>query len=237
MNKIIVFFPLVVMIGCQQNEQLKKDWASMKRYAAENARLRTDSTSQRVVFMGNSITEGWSYSDPGFFANKDYVNRGISGQTTSQMLVRFRQDVIELKPKAVLILAGTNDIAQNTGPIPVEKIAGNIFSMAELARANGIEPVLCSVLPVKRYYWRKNIDPIPLVRKLNALMRSYCEQQGIPYIDYYAAMVANDGGMDWKYTGDGIHPNLAGYQRMAPLTEKAIHAALQQTATPDHQVR
>ena len=199
----------------------------MKRYAADNAKLvASDTSSQRVVFMGNSIIEGWESTDPGFFRDKPYVNRGISGQTTSQMLVRFRQDVIDLRPRVVLILAGTNDIAENTGPIPIEKIAANIFSMAELARANGIEPILCSVLPVKFYYWQKRIDPVPKIKALNELIRHYCSAHGLVFIDYYASLVNKESGLDWKYTDDGVHPNAEGYKRMAPLTDDAITSAI-----------
>jgi len=138
MNKIWILL-LFMSIGCKENDQLKKDWPYLKRYAADNAKLTsTDSAENRIVFMGNSITEEWRRVDPRFFKNRFYINRGISGQTTSQMLVRFRPDVIELQPRVVVILAGTNDIAQNTGPVTVEQVAGNIFSMAELAKANGI---------------------------------------------------------------------------------------------------
>jgi lysophospholipase L1-like esterase len=227
MNKVVLCL-LLLGTGCRQNEHLKKDWAYLKRYAAENARLPPPVPDEhRIVFLGNSITEAWSYTDPGFFKNTSYINRGISGQTTSQMLVRFRQDVIELRPKIVVILAGTNDIAQNTGPITVEHIAGNIFSMAELARANGIEPVLCSVLPVKEYYWRKRIDPVPLIIRLNELVSSYCTKNNIIYIDYYPLLANKDHGLDEKYTSDGVHPNTEGYKRMDTLTEKAITEALQ----------
>lgn len=214
------------LCGCRTDDRLKKDWASMKRYAAENAKLADDSAGQRVVFMGNSIIEGWSHTSPVFFENQSYINRGISGQTTSQMLVRFRQDVIELQPRVVLILAGTNDIAENTGPITTEKIAANIFSMAELSRANGIEPILCSVLPVKFYYWKKRIDPVPKIEALNGMIRTYCAANDIIFIDYYSSLVNTEKGLDWKYTSDGVHPNAEGYKQMEPLATAAITLAL-----------
>jgi lysophospholipase L1-like esterase len=227
MNKVFLF-SLLLITACRQNERLEKDWAYCKRYAPENARLSAPAPGEnRIVFMGNSITEAWSYTDPDFFRNRAYINRGIGGQTTSQMIVRFRQDVIELRPKIVVILAGTNDIAQNTGPVTVEQIAGNIFSMAELARVNGIEPVICSVLPVKEYYWRKRIDPVPLINRLNELVSSYCTKNSIAYIDYHTLLADKDHGLDRKYTSDGVHPNREGYKRMDTLTEKAIAMALQ----------
>ena len=226
MHKMIILL-LFVITGCGQNEHREKDWAYMKRYAGENVKLPLpDSNERRVVFMGNSITEQWSVVYPGFFKDKPYINRGISSQTTSQMLVRFRQDVIDLHPSVVVILAGTNDIAENTGPIPVEKIAANIFSMAELAKANKIEPVLCSVLPVKFYYWKKSIDPVPQIAKLNELIRDYCAANNIVYIDYYSSLVNKESGLDWKYTKDGVHPNAEGYKVMSSLTDTAIRSVL-----------
>ena len=164
--------------------------------------------------------------DSAFFAGKSYVNRGISGQTTPQMLVRFRQDVIELKPAAVVILAGINDIAENTGPTTLEAIFGNIVSMAELARANNIRPVLCSVLPAYTFRWRPHLQPAEKVAALNAMIKDYCEKQNIVYVDYFSAMVDERKGLDKKYTNDEVHPTLAGYKVMAPLAEAGIAKAL-----------
>ena len=176
--------------------------------------------------MGNSITESWSTVLPEFFSGKSYVNRGISSQTTPQMLVRFRADVIDLQPKAVVILAGTNDIAGNTGPSTVKMIADNIISMAELARENNILVVISSVLPVYDYSWKPGLEPAPKISKLNKIIKNYALKHGHTYLDYYAAMVDDKKGLDEKYTSDGVHPNKAGYKVMAALAEQAIAKTL-----------
>ncbi|ANE53634.1 acylhydrolase [Flavisolibacter tropicus] len=210
-----------------QDDAMKTDWANLKRYAADNKQLPPPTAKEkRVVFMGNSITEGWRKADSAFFAGKPYINRGISGQTTPQMLLRFRQDVIELKPAVVVILAGTNDIAENTGPITLEAILGNIVSMAELAKANHIRVVLSSVLPAYSYRWRPQIQPIEKIAALNAMIKEYCTKNKLVYVDYYSAMVDERRGLDKRYTNDEVHPTLAGYKVMEPLVEKAIAEAL-----------
>jgi len=220
-------FSFLSLSAIGQEDALKTDWANLKRYATENSQLPPPRPQeQRVVFMGNSITEGWIKMDSAFFAGQSYVNRGISGQTTPQMLVRFRQDVIELKPAVVVILAGINDIAENTGPITLEAIFGNIVSMAELARANNIRVVLCSVLPAYAFRWRPHLQPAEKVVALNAMIKEYCEKQNIVYVDYYSAMVDDRKGLDKKYTNDEVHPTLAGYKVMAPLVEAGIAKAL-----------
>jgi lysophospholipase L1-like esterase len=178
--------------------------------------------------MGNSITEGWGSLDPGFFKGKPYINRGISGQTTPQMLVRFRADVINLKPTVVVILAGTNDIAGNTGPSTLEMIEDNLTSMAELAKANGILVILSSVLPVFDYPWKPGMNPVVKIAKLNEWIKHYANQHGLIYLDYYSSMVDERKGLKSAYTEDGVHPNEAGYKIMAPLTEEAIAKALKQ---------
>jgi len=185
------------------------------------------------VFMGDSITEGWGQHGAvpppdraAFFPGKPYVNRGISGQTTPQMLVRFRQDVIELKPKAVVVLAGTNDIAENTGKMTLGEIGNNIASMSELARANGIRVVLCSVLPASEFHWHKGLEPAPKVKALNAWIKEYAAKNGIVYVDYYSRMANNEGGLGPELSPDGVHPNKAGYEIMAPLAEAGIAEAL-----------
>lgn len=228
MNKFfLAFLFLIASKANGQNEQSKTDWANLYRYAAENKKLMTDSKNEkRIVFMGNSITEGWLYTDSSFFLNKPYINRGISGQTTPQMLVRFRQDVISLKPAAVVILAGINDIAENTGPIALEAVFGNIVSMAELARANHIKVILSSVLPALDFPWRPGMAPAEKVIRLNAMIKAYCIQQKIVYVDYYTNMVDEQKGLPKKYSDDGVHPTLAGYKVMEPLVEKAIESAL-----------
>lgn len=211
----------------QAPDRVRTDWAYLQRYRAENATLGLPRPGEkRVVFMGNSITEGWAKFFPTMFANKPYVGRGISGQTTPQLLVRFRQDVIALKPAVVVILAGTNDIAGNTGPSTLEMIEDNLASMAELARANGIAVVLSSVLPVYDYPWRPGLEPAPKIVALNAWMKEYASTHGAVYLDYHSAMAGERQGMKAELSGDGVHPNEAGYRVMAPLAERAIAEAL-----------
>ncbi len=200
-----------------------QDWANLKRFQQENSELMLAKAHEnRVVFMGNSITEGWLSIRPEFFKNKPYVNRGISGQTTPQMLVRFRQDVIHLKPSTVVLLAGINDIAENTGPSTIEMIANNIVSMAELAKANHINVIICSVLPANKFPWREGLKPAEKVIKLNALLQSYSKKHKLAYVDYYSAMVNDSHGLKKELGEDGIHPNKNGYLIMEPILEKAI---------------
>tara|TARA_B100000767_G_scaffold231814_1_gene223409 strand:+ start:966 stop:1607 length:642 start_codon:yes stop_codon:yes gene_type:complete len=199
-----------------------QDWANLKRFQQENSELIPKANEHRVVFMGNSITEGWLSIRPDFFVNKPYVNRGISGQTTPQMLLRFRQDVINLKPSIVVILAGINDIAQNTGPSTIEMIANNIISMVELAKANQINVIICSVLPAFDFPWREGLKPAEKVIKLNALLKAYSNKNKLEYVDYYSAMVNDSNGLKKELGEDGIHPNKDGYLIMEPILEKAI---------------
>lgn len=204
-----------------------QDWAQLEHFRSANKELPdVKNNENRVVFMGNSITIGWSHHKPEFFEGKPYVNRGISGQTTPQMLVRFRQDVIDLKPKAVVILAGTNDIAGNTGPSTLEMIADNLMSMAELAEANGIKVVLCSVLPAYDYPWRKGLKPNEKIPALNNMIKAYSARKGFVYLDYFSAMTDGNNGLRQNLGSDGVHPNKKGYELMAPLAEKAINEAL-----------
>ncbi|MGB2671540.1 MAG: SGNH/GDSL hydrolase family protein [Candidatus Acidiferrum sp.] len=219
-----------------QIEHMYADWAFLAKFREANKELPPPVAAEaRVVFMGDSITEGWGMkataTSPArgeFFPGKPYINRGISGQTTPQMLVRFRQDVIELKPKAVLILAGINDIAENTGKMTLGEIEGNIESMSELARASKIHPVLCSVLPASDFPWHKGLEPAPKVRALNAWIKEYAAKNDFVYVDYYSAMANSEGGMRDGLSLDGVHPNKAGYDIMAPLAEAGIAAALKQ---------
>ena len=210
-------------------QQRLADWPQLQRYRADNATLPPPAQGERrVVFYGDSITDGWGrVPDTTFFPGKPYVNRGISGQTTAQMLVRFRQDVIDLQPAAVVILAGTNDIAGNTGVATQAMIEDNLRSMAELARAHGIRVVLASVLPVSDYPWRPGLQPADKVRRLNAWIRDYAQRSGAVYLDYYTALANAQGGMDAKLANDGVHPTPAGYEVMAPLAQQAIDRALQ----------
>ena len=211
----------------QQEEKWKQDWACLKCFAGDNAKVLPPAAGEkRVVFMGNSITIGWLNKNPEFFNGKPYINRGISGQTTPQMLIRFRPDVIDLHPKVVVILAGTNDIAGNTGYTAVETIYGNIVSMAELAKANGIKVVLSSVLPVYDYPWSPGLEPVAKIAELNAKVKKYAESNGCVYLDYFTAMADSRKGLKSELTTDGVHPNKEGYLVMGPLAEKAIEQAL-----------
>jgi lysophospholipase L1-like esterase len=204
-----------------------QDWPQLEHFSSANKELPNVKTNEnRVVFMGNSITIGWSHHQPEFFEDKPYVNRGISGQTTPQMLVRFRQDVIDLNPKVVVILAGTNDIAGNTGPSSLEMIADNLMSMAELAEANDIKVVLCSVLPAFDYPWRKGLKPNEKIPALNNMIEEYARRKGFVYLDYFSAMTDGNNGLRQDLGSDGVHPNKKGYELMAPLAEKAIANAL-----------
>ena len=198
----------------------QRDWANYGRYAEANAAL---TTAPAVVFMGNSITDGWDNAHPEFFTDNNFACRGIGGQVSSQMLCRFRADVIDLRPKAVVILAGTNDIAGNNGPIESEHIAENIVSMAELALAAGIRPIICSVLPAGKYPWRTEIESVPeKIRALNDRLRQYAAERGLTWVDYYSAMDAGDGSMRSEYTRDGVHPTPEGYAVMEAVIRPAL---------------
>lgn len=203
------------------------DWADLNRYKQDNLRIRLpDVDENRVVFMGNSITEGWKELNPYFFNSNGYINRGISGQTTPQMLVRFRPDVVNLKPKVVVILAGTNDIAGNTGPSTLGMIEDNIESMVEIAQVNNIKVILCSVLPVFDYPWKPGLNPAQKIINLNKWIKEYANKNNICYVDYFTPMADEQNGFKKEYSEDGVHPNLAGYNLMQPLVEKAIQEAL-----------
>jgi acyl-CoA thioesterase I len=206
-----------------QSRQLLQDFSQQCRYAKANQAL-PPATRHRVVLMGDSITELWGQLDPGFFGG-DMIDRGISGQTTDQMLGRFRADVIDLKPEVVQILAGTNDIAGNTGPTSLSRIENNIESMVELAKAHHIRVVLGSVPPAARFTWRPSIAPIESIRTINAWMKDYAMKAGAVYLDFYSALVDTDYAFKSDLSPDGVHPNAAGYAVMRPLTERAIAAA------------
>jgi len=217
----------VERLPAQTSDRLQTDWAYLERYRSDNAALGLPRAGEnRVVFMGNSITEGWAKYFATMFSGKPYVGRGIGGQTTPQMLVRFRQDVIALKPAVVVILAGTNDIAGNTGPSTLEMIEDNLASMSELAQANGIAVVLGSVLPVYDYPWRPGLEPAPKIVALNNWMKQYAATHGAVYVDYHGAMADARQGMRPELADDGVHPNDAGYRVMVPLVERGIAEAL-----------
>jgi len=210
-----------------QDDQLLTDWANLKKYSSENKELSLPAKGEnRVVFMGNSITEFWKTTDSNFFNANRYIDRGISGQTTPQMLIRFRPDVINLKPSVVVILAGINDIAENTGPISLNDILGNIISMIQLAEANKIKVVVSSILPANSFPWRLQLKPADKIVALNSMILSYCKSHNIIYVDYYSKMVDDKKGLDKNFSEDGVHPNLTGYKVMEPLVEEAIKKAL-----------
>lgn len=214
----------VVAEPCAVKLPLSLDWGQVCRYAADNAEL-PPATKHRVILFGDSITELWIKRDPTLFQN-DVLDRGISGETTSQMLVRFRQDVIDLHPAVVQILAGTNDIAGNTGPTTLAQIQGNIQTMADLAKAHGITVMLASIPPSLKYSWQPSIDPVPSIAAMNAWLKSYAKRNGFIYVDYYA--VLNNGKSDYLpgFSTDDTHPSVAGFAAMRPVAERAIQAAL-----------
>ncbi len=217
-----------------RNDVRLRDWANLARYREANHGLSSPAADEtRVVFMGDSITDFWQQPRfGGFFPGKPYLDRGISGQTTAQMLLRFRPDVINLKPKAMVILAGTNDIAGNTGPATNEEIQGNLASMCELARANSIRVVLSSILPVSAYHNpgspQTTTRPMARILAINEWMKSYAAAQGYVYLDYFSVMIDSSGLLKEELSSDDLHPNDKGYALMAPLAEAAIARALKQ---------
>lgn len=227
--KLLLMMGILANLGCSNavKAQQNEDWPNLKQFQKANADLEAPAENEdRVVFMGNSITIGWINSRPEFFEGKPWVNRGISGQTTPQMLIRFRQDVVNLKPKVVVILAGTNDIAGNTGPSTLEMIADNIKGMAEIAHANGIKVILSSTLPAYDYPWKPGLEPAPKIIELNEMLKAYCEETGHIYLDYFSAMADERNGLPKKYANDEVHPTKEGYAVMEPLVEAAIAQAL-----------
>jgi lysophospholipase L1-like esterase len=226
---VIIFATLFAMTAthAQQGNREPQDWANYGRYAEANATLKAEAARPDVVFMGNSITDGWPGRHPAFFADNNYVGRGIGGQVTAQMLARFRADVLDLGPRVVVILAGTNDIAQNQGFVSPENIAGNIISMAQLAEANGIEAVICSILPVAEYPWRKEITEVPAkIRGINAMLREWAEANGCVYVDYFTPMADERGGLSALHAHDGVHPTSEGYDAMEAIVKPVLDAIL-----------
>lgn len=191
-----------------------QDWAKFFKYEEANAQVNQ---KPKVVFMGDSITEGWANEDPEFFTANNFLGRGISGQTTSHMLVRFRRDVIDLSPEYVFILAGTNDIAKNNGDITHDNIVGNIMSMCELAKVHGIIPVICSVLPADRYRWREGMTPAQDIVRLNQMLKSYADTAKIMYVDFHSVMRNDNDGLPEEYAPDGVHPSMAGFKVMEKI--------------------
>ena len=209
----------------KHDQLMLSDFPWLAKFKDADAQLGPPGPGEnRVVFMGDSITEGWHIDQS--FPGKPYINRGISGQTTPQMVLRFRQDVIDLQAKVVVILAGTNDIAGNTGPETLEQIEGNIASMADLAAANRIRVVLCSITPAFDYPWQRGLTPAPKIDLINAWMRGYAAAKGYVYVDYHSAMKDSEDGLPPNLSKDGVHPLPAGYAIMAPLAEAGIEKAL-----------
>jgi lysophospholipase L1-like esterase len=232
MNLKPLLIALLLPLACSQkiNSQDWNEFANTSRYDKANLELKLHTTANnRVVFMGNSITEGWIQMRPEFFNNRDYINRGIGGQTTPQMLLRFREDVINLNPSVVIILAGTNDIAGNSGYISLESIIDNIKSMSEIANANGIKVIISSILPAIDYPWKTGLDPAPKIIIINKALKAFSEENNFIYLDYYAAMVDDKGGLkvpEYTTANDLVHPNKKGYLVMEKLAEIAIKKAL-----------
>ena len=235
MKKLNILFLLVGVLASSQvlPEELKNvnmnkvksvlDWGGMNRFSEQNqVLLESGENSVNTVFIGDSITEGWSDYFPEFFQENPFINRGIGGQTTPQMLVRFRQDVIEHQPKVVVILAGTNDIAGNTPFIDLATVAGNIFSMVEIAKCNGVKVIICSVLPAAIYPWAPGKNPDVLIPVLNQLLKDYAKQNQVEYLDYFNAMTNGKNGMQKQFTNDGVHVTKEGYQIMINMVKKVI---------------
>jgi lysophospholipase L1-like esterase len=221
---VCIFAAVTIQSAAAQGDY---DWASYGRYSEANTALKTSGVRPDAVFMGNSITDSWASGHTDFFSDNNYVGRGISGQVTAQMLARFRADVIDLRPRAVVILAGTNDIAHNQGFVAIDNIAGNIISMAQLAQANGIEPVICSVLPAAEYPWRREITDVPAkVKALNALLREWAEDNGCVYVDYFSMLADERGGLSAELAADGIHPTPEGYHRMEQIVKPELDKLL-----------
>ncbi|MER3317429.1 MAG: SGNH/GDSL hydrolase family protein [Allomuricauda sp.] len=229
MKKQTILWIMLSFLGLSSASKINaQDWPNLEKYKNANAELAAPSEGEnRVVFMGNSITEMWIGTHPEFFKEHPYVNRGIGGQTTPQMLLRFRQDVIDLNPKVVVILAGTNDIAGNTGPMTLEQIHDNILSMVELAKANGIKPIVCSVLPAYDYPWRPGLEPNIKIPKLNTMLKAMTEAKEVMYLDYFAEMTDDRNGLPSELTTDEVHVTKTGYEIMEKMVVESINMVLE----------
>ena len=233
MTKFMFSFACFLLIFLSLNAQekeykklMEQDWAQLEQYREANQQIIKSSNWPEVVFMGNSITQGWADIHPEFFKENNYVGRGIGGQTTPQMLIRFTPDVLDLNPKTVVILAGTNDIAGNTGFSSIKMITDNIKAMSLLAEKRNIKVILSSVLPVYDYPWRPGLQPVAKIAELNSWLRNFAEENGHIYLDYFSHMAREDGGMIKDYSEDGVHPNEKGYEVMEPLVQEAIAKSL-----------
>ncbi len=218
---LLVLLMSAITIEAQNSKQ--QDWAQFYRYAESNAMIQSGGSAKpKAVFMGNSITDNWAKQRPEFFKEHNFAGRGISGQTSSEMLVRFQSDVIDLHPKYVVILSGINDIAQNNGYISEEHILQNIISMCELAKLHKIRPVICSITPCKRFSWRTELVPAEVIVSMNKRLEAYAKKNHLIYVDYWSALAAEDGGMREEYTTDGCHLTAEGYAIMEEMVLKAI---------------
>lgn len=225
MNKYLLLIFTVISYGIMEAQVNAVEWANLKRYEGENTAL--NGHKPKVLFLGNSITEGWVMSMPDFFIGNDFVGRGISGQTSSMLLLRFRQDVVSLKPKLLIINIGTNDIAENTGPYLESFTLGNISSMVDIAKANGIKVILSSVLPAASFKWRPRIEDVSgKIMRLNSALMVYAKNNKIAYLDYHTPLKNQVGGLNIDMAPDGVHPTPACYQIMADLAMKAIQKQL-----------
>lgn len=223
---LLLTFSLISKNSSAQNHEKVNTWANFEQFKNENDKLsRLKNGEERVVFLGNSITIGWQETHPEFFENKTYVNRGISGQTTPQMLVRFYADVIDIQATTVVILAGTNDIAGNTGPMSIDMILNNIKSMTNIALANNVKVILCSVLPAYDYPWSPNKNPNIKIPKLNSKIKKYAIETGVHYLDYFKALDNGNNGINKEFSYDGVHLTLEGYKVLEPLVENALKKA------------
>ena len=215
---ILILFAALLMMPAMVSAQ--NDWANYKRYADANAQV---TKAPKAVLMGDSITEGWPKSDKEFFETNNFIGRGISGQVTNQILLRFRQDVVDLHPKYVVILAGTNDIAENSGKIDMEKTFANIVTMCDIAKANKIKPVICSVIPATAFYWHPDVTgAAEKIIRLNSMLEEYAKSNRIPYVDYHSAMKNEQNGLSPELAKDGVHPTREGYDIMKALLLKAL---------------
>ena len=225
--KNLFFMYILTSLVILSNHVNAQMMINLNKYKEENSSLGLPKQGEnRIVFMGNSITEDWKSLSPNFFLDNNYVNRGIGGETSTQMLLRFRSDVINLKPSAVVILAGINDIAENQGPISIPDIARNIFFMSQLASENNIKVILCSVLPAYDFPWRPGLNPKDKVISLNDLIQKHAQEKSFEYVDYFSSMVDERKGLIKEYGNDEVHPNLEGYRVMESIIQKSIHKVL-----------
>jgi lysophospholipase L1-like esterase len=214
-----------VVLGQSKPESGWINWANFSKYENQNTAVKEKQKGEkRVVFLGNSIFEGWSVARPAFFQDKPYFNRGISGQVTAQILLRFQEDVVDLHPDVLVLKAGINDIAENAGPYDQQKTVNNIKSIIQLAKANNIKVVLCSVLPANRFVWRPALSPADKVIELNSALMVLAKTQGVYYLDLYSTVVDDKKGMKANYANDGVHPTVDGYKVLEPLVEEAIRS-------------